>query len=110
MKSFLDKDKNKNSLSFQLTNISGKIPKLKDKKVHNFSLTRIGQKRKRQMAETIETVIVWAQQNFEIAGGLNLIQIEIQDNRVLNIFKKYKNVLYRLTPLGILFSTPNRYF
>ena len=51
------------------------------------------------MTEPIETVIIWAQQSFEVAGGLNLVQIEIEDDRVLNIFKKYKNVLYRLTPL-----------
>ena len=67
MKFFVDKDKNKNSLSFQLTDIRGKIPKLKDKKVLNFSLTRTGQKRKRQMTEPIETVIIRAQQIFEIA-------------------------------------------
>ena len=104
MKFFVDKDISKKSLSFQLTNITGKIRKFKDKKVHNFSLTRIGQKEKRQMAEPIETVIIRVQQNFETAGGLNLVQIEIEDNKVLNIFKKYKNVLYRLTPLGILFT------
>ena len=40
-----------------LTNISGDIPKLKDSKIYNFSLTRIGEKRKRKMAEPIETVI-----------------------------------------------------
>ena len=31
LKFSVDKDKSKNSLSFQLTDISGKIPKLKDK-------------------------------------------------------------------------------
>ena len=41
------------------------------------------------MAEPIETVIIRAQQNFEIAGGLNPVQIENEDNRVLNIFKKH---------------------
>ena len=86
LKFFVDKDKNKNSLSFQLTDISGKISKLKDKKVHNFSLTRIGQKRKRKMTEPIETAITCAQQSFEIAGGLNTVQIELEDDRVLNIF------------------------
>ena len=84
----MDKNKDKNSLRFQLTYIGGKISKLKDKKVHNFPLTRIGQKRKRQMTEPIETVITRAQQSFEIAGGLNLVQTEIVDDRVLNILKK----------------------
>ena len=86
MKVFVDKDKNKNFLSSQLTNISVKIPKLKDKTVCNFSLTRIGHKRKKQMAERIVKVIIWAQQSFEIAGGLNPVQIKIEEDRVLNIF------------------------
>ena len=49
-------------------------------------------------------IIIQAQQNFEIAGGLNPVQIEIEDDRVLNILKKYKNVIYKLTPLETLFS------
>ena len=54
------------------------------------------------MAEPIETVIVQAQQNFEIAGRLNPVQMKIEDNRVLNILKKH-NAAYKLTPLGMLF-------
>ena len=42
------------------------------------------------MAEQIETVIVHAQQNFEIGGGLNPLQIETEDDRVLNILKNIK--------------------
>ena len=38
------------------------------------------------MAEPIETVMVRAQQNFETGGGHNPVQIEIEDDRVLNIF------------------------
>ena len=55
------------------------------------------------MAKPIETVIVRAQQNFEIASEFNPVQIEIEDDRVLNIFKKHKNAAYKLTPLGMLF-------
>ena len=116
MKFYVEKDTTKNSLSRQLTNTSRKLPKLKDKKIYNFSLTKIGEKRKRGMPEPIETVIVCAQQSFEIAGGLNPVQIKIDDDRVLNIFKKYKNARYRLTPLGILFpayikkKTQTKYF
>ena len=54
------------------------------------------------MPEPIEQVIICAQQSFEITGGLNPVQIEINDDRVLNIFKKGKNVRYRLTHLGLL--------
>ena len=91
-------------MSFQLTNISGKLPTLQDKNIHNFSLTKLGRKRKLSIQEPIETVIIRAEQNFEIVRGLNPIQIEIEDDRaVVNLPKKRKNVMYKLTPLGILF-------
>ena len=55
------------------------------------------------MAEPVETVIICAQQNFEVAGGLNPVHIKIEDDRVLNKLKKYKNAAYKQTPLGVLF-------
>ena len=55
------------------------------------------------MYEPIETIIIRAQQDFDVVGGLNPIQIEIENDRVTNILKKYKNVIYKITPLGILF-------
>ena len=88
LKFYADKDTTKDSLNFQLTSVSGKIPKLQDKKIYNIRLSRIGQKRKRQMTEPIETVSICAQQNFEIACSLNPAQIEIEDDKVLNILKK----------------------
>ena len=42
------------------------------------------------MTELLETVIISAQHSFEIAGGLNLVQIEIENDRVLNILKHIK--------------------
>ena len=55
------------------------------------------------MSQPIETVIIRAQQNFDVVGGLNPIQIEIEDDRIINNFKKLKNVSYKITPLGLLF-------
>ena len=103
LKIYVNKYRTKNSLSFQLTSVSGKLPKRKDKKIYNLSLIKKGEKRKRQMPETIETVIIHPQQNFEIAGGLNPVQIETEDDRILNILKRYKNVVHRLMLLGLLF-------
>ena len=93
----------KNNLTFQLTSVSEPLSKLKDKRIYNFSLTQIDEKRQRQMAKPIETVIIHGQQKFEIENGLNAVEIEINDNKFLNILKKQKNVKYRLTPLGMLF-------
>ena len=55
------------------------------------------------MKEPIETLIIHAQPNFEVAGGLNPVQIDIEDNRVLNMLKKPTNIIFKLTPIGILF-------
>ena len=62
----MDEDTVRNNLSFQLASISGAVPTLKDKKIHDLSLTKLGRKRKLPMKEPIETVIVRAQQNFEV--------------------------------------------
>ena len=56
------------------------------------------------MSEPIETIIIRAQQDFDAFRGLNPMQIEIKDDRIINMLKKYKNVIYKITPLGILFS------
>ena len=79
-KFYVDIDATKNSLSFQLISISGNLPKLKDKNIYNFSLTKKRKKRKRQMAEPVEVIIIHAQQSFEITGGMNPVQIEIEDD------------------------------
>ena len=83
--------------------ISGAVPTLKDKKNHDLLMTSLGRKRKLWMHEPIETVTICAQQNFEVAGGVNPVQIELEDDRLLNFLKKKKNVAYKLTPLGILY-------
>ena len=80
LKFLVDKDTDRNNLSFQLGSISGDIPTSKDKIIHDLSLTKLGRKRKLPMLETIETVIIHAHQNFEVAGGLNPVQIEIEDD------------------------------
>ena len=55
------------------------------------------------MSEPAETIIITAQQNFDVVGDLNPIQIEIKDDIIINLLKKYKNVVYNITPLGLLF-------
>ena len=53
----MKKDTLKDPLSLQPTNVSGKIPQLRDSKIYNFSLSGIGKKRKRQMSEPTEGVL-----------------------------------------------------
>ena len=51
LKISVEKDITKNSVDFQLLSISGKVPKIRDKKTYNFFLTQIGSKRKKKMTE-----------------------------------------------------------
>ena len=55
------------------------------------------------MAEPIQAMVVHTQQSFEVVGGLNPIQAELEDDRILNALKRYKNVMYKVTPLSLLF-------
>ena len=68
--------------------MNGSEVKTSDKKIHHFSITKLGKRRKGIMSEPVETVIIRAPQNFEVVGGLNPIQIEIKDDTILNTFKK----------------------
>ena len=51
-------------------------------------MTEIGTKRKAQMNEPIETIIIRGQQKFDLHDVLNPIQIKINDDQILNILKK----------------------
>ena len=92
LKVYVERDAMKNNLNFQLTGVTEPLPKLKDKKIYNFSLTQIGEKRKRQMAEPRKIVVIREQQKFEIENELNLVEIQIHDVRILNILKTQKKM------------------
>ena len=53
--------------------------------------------------EPINTLIIRAQQDFDIDRGLNPVQIQIRDDTILNQLIKYKNVFCKITPLECYF-------
>ena len=55
------------------------------------------------MSEPIEMVIVRGQQKFDLYEVLNPVQIQIKDDRILNMLKKHKNVYCKLNAINILF-------
>ena len=55
------------------------------------------------LSTPIETIIIRAQQDFDVVGGLNPVQVEITDSRIINKLAKYKSVAYKITPPGLLF-------
>ena len=74
-----------------------------DQKIHNFSITRLGKRQKNLLWNPIDAIIISAQQDLDVVGGLNSIQVEIKDSRIINRLTKYKNKAYKITPLGLLF-------
>ena len=44
-----------------------------DQKIHNFSITRLGKRQKNMFSNPIDTIIIRAQQDFDVVGGLNPI-------------------------------------
>ena len=99
----MEKKSLKHNLKLQIAHVNGSEVKTNDKKIHDFSITKLGKRRKNMLPESIETVIIRAQQDFDVVGGLNPIQIQIRDDTVLNLLKIYKYVAYKITPIGILF-------
>ena len=47
------------------------------------------------MFEPTESVIIHAQQSFDVDGGLNPVNIELEYDRIINILKIHKNTRYR---------------
>ena len=99
------KDTIKSRLDFQLTNINGNLPKINNRKIYDFSLTQIVNKREPPMTEPTESVIIRRQQKFDLNDVLNPVEIEIYDDRILNILNKHKNIYYKLTPIGLFFPS-----
>ena len=54
-----------------------------DQKIHNFPITRLGKRQKNMFSTPIGTIIIRAQQDFDVVGGLNPIQVEIKDSRII---------------------------
>ena len=103
MKFFIEKNKAlKDNLQLHLAYINVSNIETTDKKIHNFSKTKLGSRRRIMIHEPVDTIIIRAQQDFDIDRGLNPVQIQIRGDAILNQLKKYKNV-YKITPLGMLF-------
>ena len=61
------------------------------------------------MSEPIETIIIRAQQDFAVVGGLNPVQIEIKDDRIINMLKKIqKRCLQNNTSRDTFSSNSNK--
>ena len=88
LKFLVEENSQISNLKFKLAQINGSNMKTTDNKIHQVLIMKLGKKRKRQMSETIETIIIRAQQDFDDDGRLNPIQVEIKDDNTINLLKK----------------------
>ena len=96
---FIGKPVKRSELSLEIAKVSGKPIETTDKKVHNIQLAKIGRKRKTGMV-TIDFVNIRGQQNFEQEAVINPIEIKIENDRIQNMFDKYKKTLLRTSSKG----------
>ena len=89
---FIKNSTEKNELLVQIAKVSRKKNETTDHKVHNFQLTKIGKKRKARMTN-IDFISIRGQQNFEDDAEINSIEIKIENDRIQNMFEKYKKTL-----------------
>ena len=54
---------------------------------------------------TIDFISIHGQQNFEDNAEINLIQIKIENDKIQNMFKKYKKKSVKFSLEGLLFSS-----
>ena len=77
LKFFVEKKSIRKNLKLHLAYINGSKVNTSDQKIHDFSITRFGKRKRNMLTEPIETLIIRAQQDFDVIGGLNPIQVEI---------------------------------
>ena len=73
-----------------------------DQKIHNFQLTKIGEKRKARMT-TIDFISIRGQQNFEDNAEINHVEIKIENDKTQNMFEKYLKKFVKFSDEGLLF-------
>ena len=102
-KFYIEKNTIRDRLGFELKHVSGTDLETDDNKLYEILFTRLS-KRKKSM-NILDFLITRGQQVFEEDRDINLIEIKIEDNRVRNIFEKYKDNKVRFKLIGLLIAS-----
>ena len=104
---FIEKSTEKSELLVQIAKVSGQKIETTDQKIHNFQLTKIGKKRKARMT-TIDFISIGGQQNFGDDAEINPIEIKKENDKIQNMFEKYKKNSVKFSLEGLLFSSATK--
>ena len=86
----------------QIKHVSGIELETAYKKVHEVLFTTLN---KKENMKILDFVMIKVQQVLEEGKDINPTEIRVEDNKIQNIFKKYKNNKVRFKLTGLLFSS-----
>ena len=106
-KFYIEKNTIRDGLGFELKHVSGTDLETDDNKLYEILFTRLSKSKK--STNILDFLIIRGQQVFEEGRDINPIEIKIENNRVRNLFEKYKDnkVRFKLTELRIASSVVN---
>ena len=99
---FIERPMEKSELLVYIAKVSRQKIETNDQKIHNFQLTKIGEKRKARMT-TIDFISIRGQQNFEDDAETNPVEIKIENDKIQIMFEKYKKNSVKFRFEGLLF-------
>lgn len=73
------------------------------KTIYGLQLAWLG-KRKRSLMVVINFILIKGQQSFEDEAKINPIEMTIENDKILNLFEKYRNNSVKFKLEGLLFS------
>ena len=101
-KFYIEKNTIRDRLGFELKHVSGTDIETDDNKLYEILFTRPSKSKKSM--NILDFLIIKGQQVFEEGRDINLIEIKIEDNRVRNLFEKYKDNKVRFKLIGLLIA------
>ena len=102
-KFYIEKSTIRDRLGFELKHVTGTDLETDDNKLYKIFFTRLS--KSKQIMNILDFLIIIGQQVFEEGRDINPIEIKIEDNRVRNLFEKYKGKKVRFKLIGLLISS-----
>ena len=102
-KFYIEKNTIRDKLVFELKHVSGLDLETDDKKLYEILFVRLSKSKKSM--NILDFLIIRGQQAFEEGRDIDPIEIRIEDNRVRNLFEKYKDNKVRFKLIGLLIAS-----
>ena len=99
----IKRKKEKSELNLKISKVSGKKIVIIDKKIYGLQLAWLG-KRKRSLMVVIDFISIRSQQNFEDEAKINANEISIENDKIQNLFEKYRKNSMKFKLEGLLLS------